>query len=119
MIFVGYPRCSTSRKAEQWMKDNNFEYEFRHIVEDNPTKEEIEKWHKQSGLDIKRFFNTSGIKYRELNLKDKLKDMSDEEKYQLLATDGMLVKRPIIINGDKVAPGFKEDEWIKVTENKK
>lgn len=111
MLFNGYPRCSTSRKAEKWLQENNVSYDFRDIVKDNPTAEEIEKWHKLSGLDIKRFFNTSGLKYRELQLKDKLKDMSDEEKYQLLATDGMLVKRPLVIDGSKVLIGFREKEW--------
>lgn len=116
MMFIGYPKCSTSKKAEQWLKDNGFAYKFRNIVEENPTEDELRTWHKKSKLDIKRFFNTSGLKYRELNLKDRLKHMSDDEKYALLATNGMLVKRPILINGDRIITGFNESEWVKFTE---
>ena len=116
MMFIGYPKCSTSKKAEQWLKDNGFTYKFRNIVEENPTEDELRTWYKKSKLDIKRFFNTSGLKYRELNLKDRLKHMSDDEKYAILATDGMLVKRPILINGDRIITGFNESEWVKFTE---
>ena len=116
MMFIGYPKCSTSKKAEQWLKDNGVAYKFRNIVEENPTEDELRTWHKKSKLDIKRFFNTSGLKYRELNLKDRLKHMSDDEKYALLATDGMLVKRPILINGDRIITGFNESEWVNFTE---
>jgi arsenate reductase len=115
-LLVCYPKCSTCKKAEKFLKDHNFEYDYRDIKEDNPNKEEIKKWHELSGLDIKKFFNTSGQVYRNLGLKDKLKSMSLEEKYELLASDGMLVKRPILIIGDKVTVAFKEDyreEFIK------
>lgn len=115
-LLVCYPKCSTCKKAEKFLKDHNFEYDYRDIKEDNPSKEEIKKWHELSGLDIKKFFNTSGQVYRNLGLKDKLKSMSLEEKYELLASDGMLVKRPILIIGDKVTVAFKEDyreEFIK------
>lgn len=111
ILFVEYPKCSTCKKAEKWLGEQGVEFEPRHIVEENPTAEELSLWHKKSGLGIKRFINTSGMKYRELGLKDKLAGMSDEEVYALLATDGMLVKRPIIVGEDFVLPGFKEAEW--------
>ena len=97
MLFVNYPKCSTCRKAKKWLDEQNIEYESRHIVEDNPTADELRKWWEISDLPLKRFFNTSGMKYRELKLKDKLPDMSEDEQLDLLATDGMLVKRPIIV----------------------
>jgi arsenate reductase len=112
MIFVGYPKCSTSRKAEKWLQDRNISYEFRHIAEDNPSYEELKKWHESSGLDLKRFYNTSGRLYKSMNLKDQIPSMSLEEQYQLLSTDGLLVKRPIVIDGNTVLVGFKEQEWI-------
>lgn len=111
MLFVQYPKCSTCRKAKNWLDEHNIEYESRHIVEDNPKADELQKWHEISGLPLKRFFNTSGMKYRELKLKDKLPDMDNQEKYDLLATDGMLVKRPIVVADDFVLVGFKVKEW--------
>lgn len=111
MLFIEYPKCSTCKKAKKWLESHELEFEDRHIVEENPTKEELEKWISRSGLDIKRFFNTSGMKYRDLGLKDKLADMTEEEKLTLLASDGMLVKRPIIVGEQVVLAGFKEKEW--------
>ena len=111
MLFVQYPKCSTCRKAKNWLDEHDIEYESRHIVEDNPKAEELQKWHEISGLPLKWFFNTSGMKYRELKLKDKLPDMDNQEKYDLLATDGMLVKRPIVVADDFVLVGFKVKEW--------
>ncbi len=111
--FIEYPKCSTCQKAGKWLKEHGVEYTDRHIVENNPTKEELTQWIKLSGLPIKRFFNTSGMKYKELGLKDRLPSMSDEEQIALLATDGMLVKRPLLVGGDFVVPGFKEKEWAK------
>lgn len=110
-LFVCYPKCSTCKKAENWLKENEISYELRNIKENRPSKEELEAWHKKSGLELKRFFNTSGMLYREMQLKDKLPSMSDEEKLELLATDGKLVKRPILVTEDKVFVGFKEKEW--------
>lgn len=110
-IFVCYPRCTTCKKAEKWLSENGIAAKVRDIKEDNPTEKELRQWHKKSGLPLKRFFNTSGLKYKELSLKDKLPSMSEEEQYKLLATDGMLVKRPILVDGDKVLVGFKEQEW--------
>lgn len=110
-LFVCYPKCSTCKKAENWLKENEISYELRNIKENRPSKEELEAWHKRSGLELKKFFNTSGMLYREMQLKDKLPSMSDEEKLELLATDGMLVKRPILVTEDKVFVGFKEKEW--------
>lgn len=110
-LFIEYPKCTTCQKAKKWLVDNKIEFEDRHIVEKNPTKDELNNWLKISGYDIKRFFNTSGLKYKELGLKEKLITMSDEEKIELLATDGMLVKRPILVLKDKVLVGFKEKEW--------
>ncbi|MDD6183458.1 MAG: arsenate reductase family protein [Lachnospiraceae bacterium] len=110
-LFVCYPKCSTCKKAENWLKENEISYELRNIKENRPSKEELEAWHKKSGLELKKFFNTSGMLYREMQLKDKLPSMSDEEKLELLATDGMLVKRPILVTEDKVFVGFKEKEW--------
>ena len=111
MLFVNYPKCSTCRKAKKWLDENNIEYESRHIIEDNPAASELREWWKISGLPLKRFFNTSGMKYRELKLKDKLPDMSEDEQLDLLATDGMLVKRPILVGDDVVLVGFKVKEW--------
>lgn len=111
MLFIEYPKCSTCKKAKKWLESHELEFEDRHIVEESPTKEELEKWISRSGLDIKRFFNTSGMKYRDLGLKDKLADMTEEEKLTLLASDGMLVKRPIIVGEHVVLAGFKEKEW--------
>lgn len=108
---IQYPKCSTCKKAVKFLQDNNVEFESRDIKENNPTAEELKKWHEMSGLPLKRFFNTSGLKYKELGLKDKLPQLSEEEQYQLLATDGMLVKRPILIGQDFVLVAFKETEW--------
>lgn len=111
MLFIEYPKCTTCKKAKKWLDDNGISYSDRHIKEDNPTVDELKKWHRKSGLPLKRFFNTSGNLYKELQLKDKLPDMSEEEQYALLATDGMLVKRPIVVTEDVVLTGFKESEW--------
>ncbi len=111
MLFVEYPKCTTCKKAKKWLDDNHISYTDRHIKEDNPTAEELKEWHARSGLPLKRFFNTSGNLYKEMGLKDKLPSMSEEEQYALLATDGMLVKRPILVTEDVVLVGFKEAEW--------
>ena len=112
ILFVEYPKCTTCKKAKKWLEEQGVEFESRHIVEENPTAEELADWHKRSGLAIKRFVNTSGVKYRELQLKDKLSEMTDEEICDLLATDGMLVKRPILVGEGFAVPGFKEAEWM-------
>ena len=111
MLFVEYPKCTTCKKAKKWLDDNKLTYTDRHIKEEKPTIEELKEWHKKSGLPLKRFFNTSGNLYKELGLKDKLPTMTEEEQYELLATDGMLVKRPIIETEEKVFTGFKEEVW--------
>ena len=111
MLFICYPKCTTCQKAKKWLDENGISYEFRDIKENNPTLAEIREWHKKSGLTLKKFFNTSGLLYKSMQLKDKLQDMSEEEQYKLLSSDGMLVKRPILISGDKVLVGFKEEEW--------
>ena len=111
MLFVCYPRCSTCAKARKWLDEHEIAYDFRDIKEDNPTADEIAAWQAKSGLPMKKFFNTSGMLYREMNLKDKLKTMSDEEMVSLLATDGMLVKRPILVTDDTVLVGFKEAQY--------
>lgn len=114
LLFVCYPRCTTCKKAEQWLAEKEIAIKVRDIKEDNPTEKELRKWHKNSGLPLKRFFNTSGVKYKELGLKDKLPSMSEDEQYALLATDGMLVKRPLLVGNKKVLVGFKEKEWLEV-----
>lgn len=108
-----HPKCSTSNKAKRWLDDNGFEYTNRHIVESNPTYEEIKEWHAKSGLPLKRFFNTSGLLYRNMNLKEKLPEMTEDEQIKLLSTNGMLVKRPVVIDDVKgaILVGFKETEW--------
>ena len=111
MLLVCYPRCKTSKKAQKWLDEHGVSYDYRDIKEDNPTESELRDWLDKSGLDVKRFFNTSGQLYKSMGLKDKLPDMSVYEKLRLLATDGMLVKRPILIDGGSVLVGFKEDEW--------
>lgn len=111
MLFLEYPKCSTCQKAKKWLDTNNVVYEYRHIKEQNPSKEELKIWHEKSGLPLKKFFNTSGLLYKDLKLKDKLPTMSEAEMYELLATDGMLVKRPLIIGDAFVLVGFKEAEW--------
>lgn len=112
MLFVGYPKCNTSRKAEKWLQDKNIPYDFRHIAEEKPSYEEIKEWHAKSGLPLKRFYNTSGRLYKTMNIKEKIAGMSEDEQYRLLSQDGLLVKRPILVDGDTVLVGFKEEEWI-------
>jgi arsenate reductase len=111
MIFVCYPKCTTCQKARKWLNENDVVFEERNIKENNPTLQELKDWHNKSGMPLKKFFNTSGMLYRELKLKDKLPTMSDEEQYNLLASDGMLVKRPILVGDNFVLVGFKEGDW--------
>lgn len=111
MLFIEYPKCSTCKKAKKWLDEKQIPYADRHIVEENPTYEELKEWYQKSGMPLKKFFNTSGLLYKELQLKDKLKDMSEEEQLKLLSTNGMLVKRPLVVDGDTVLTGFKESEW--------
>lgn len=111
MLFLQYPKCSTCRKAKKWLDEHHVAYEERHIAEDRPTYDELKEWYERSGLPLKRFFNTSGVLYKNMQLKDKLPAMSEEEQLKLLATDGMLVKRPLVITDDVVLTGFKEAEW--------
>lgn len=111
MLFVNYPKCSTCKRARKWLEDHDIDFDSRHIVEENPTAVELKLWLKKSDLPLKRFFNTSGQIYRKLELKNKLPDMSENEQLDLLATDGMLVKRPILVSDDFVLVGFKENEW--------
>lgn len=111
MLFLEYPKCSTCKKAKKWLDEHQVAYDDRHIVEENPTFEELKDWHGRSGMSLKKFFNTSGMLYKEMKLKDKLPNMSEEEQLQLLATNGMLVKRPLIVDGNTVITGFKEAEW--------
>ena len=111
MLFLCYPKCSTCQKAKRWLEENQVTYTERNIVEENPTYEELMTWYQKSGLPLKRFFNTSGLLYKEMQLKDKLPDMSEQEQLELLATNGMLVKRPLIIEDNMVLVGFKEAEW--------
>ena len=114
MLFLEYPPCTTCKKAKKWLQDSGLEFTARHIKEQNPTAEEISAWQEKSGLELKKFFNTSGMIYRDLGLKDKLPGMSREEQLQLLASDGMLVKRPILVTEDTVLVGFREKEWEKL-----
>ena len=111
MLFVHYPKCSTCKKAMNWLDEHNVEFDQRHIVEDNPTVDELRLWHKMSDLPLRRFFNTSGMLYRDMGLKDKLTNMSEDEMYELLASNGMIVKRPLLVLDDTVLVGFKEKEW--------
>lgn len=113
-LFIHYPKCSTCQKAKKWLETNGVEFVGRHIVEENPTVEELTRWIERSGLPVKKFFNTSGMKYKELGLKDKLPAMSQEEQIVLLASDGMLVKRPLLVDEDIVLIGFKEAQWAEV-----
>lgn len=113
MQFICYPKCSTCQKARKWLEANHLEFTERHIVEENPSYEELKKWYAESGLPLKKFFNTSGMLYKEMQLKDKLPAMSEEEQLKLLAMNGMLVKRPLIVNGNMILIGFKEAEWKK------
>lgn len=112
MLFIYYPKCSTCQKAKKWLDEHNIKYTERHIVEKNPTYEELKEWNAKSGLPLKKFFNTSGLLYKEMQLKDKLPTISEEEQLKLLAGNGMLVKRPLIVKEDMVLIGFKETEWI-------
>jgi len=111
MLFVCYPRCTTCKKAQKWLDENQVDYTFRDIKEDNPTLAELKDWHARSGLPLKKFFNTSGQLYRSMELSKKLKDMSEEEQFALLASDGMLVKRPLVVAEGEVLVGFKEADW--------
>ena len=111
MLFVCYPKCTTCQKSAKWLEEQGIEVTVRDIKQDNPTEAELRAWHKLSGLPLKRFFNTSGLQYKALGLKDKLPAMSEDEQFALLATDGMLVKRPLLVGEDFALPGFKQAEW--------
>ena len=113
MLFIEYPKCTTCKKAKKWLEDHGVEFTDRHIVEDNPTYEELKEWYEKSGLPLKKFFNTSGMLYKDMKLKDKLPEMSEEEQLKLLASNGMLVKRPIVSEKEKgiYITGFKEAQW--------
>lgn len=111
MLFISYPKCSTCQRAQKWLDGRGLSYEMRDIKNDNPTEEQLKEWFQKSGLPLKKFFNTSGILYKEMKLKDKLPTMSEAEQLKLLASDGMLVKRPILVTEDTVLTGFKEAEW--------
>lgn len=113
-IFIEYSKCSTCKNAKKWLKENKVEFKERNIVEETPTVEELTKWIKKSGKEIKKWFNTSGLKYKELNLKERVQNMTEAEKIEVLASDGMLVKRPILISDKGVLIGFKEEEWKKL-----
>ena len=114
MLFLEYPPCSTCKKAKKWLMDHGVEFTARHIKENNPSYEELKQWQEGSGLPLKKFFNTSGLVYKSLGLKDKLPTMTREEQLDLLASNGMLVKRPIVVTGDAVLVGFKEKDWEKL-----
>lgn len=114
MLFIEYPKCSTCKKAKKWLDDHDITYTDCHIVEDNPTYDELKEWYIRSGLPLKKFFNTSGMLYKEQKLKDRLPEMSEDEQLHLLATNGMLVKRPIVVTDDGILVGFKEAEWEKL-----
>jgi len=111
MLFICYPKCSTGQKAKKWLDEHHLNYTERHIVEKNPSYDELKEWVSKSGLPLKKFFNTSGLLYKEMKLKDKLPTMSEDEQLQLLATNGMLVKRPLVIGDEAILVGFKENEW--------
>ena len=111
MLFVCYPKCTTCQKAQKWLEEKGVEYQFRDIKQEKPTEQELRQWHAMSGLPLKRFFHTSGLQYKALGLKDKLPSMSEDEQFALLATDGMLVKRPLLVGADFALPGFKPAEW--------
>ncbi len=111
MQFICYPKCTTCQKAQKWLDAQGVAYDLRHIADNRPTEAELRRWHAQSGLPLKRFFNTSGLLYKSLALKDKLPTMTEDEQYTLLATDGMLVKRPLLVDGDTVLVGFKQEAW--------
>lgn len=111
MLFVYYPKCSTCQKAKKWLEEKGISYDERNIKTENPSQEELTEWYRKSGLPLKRFFNTSGMLYKEMKLKDRLPGMDEEEQLKLLATDGMLVKRPLVVDGNVALTGFKEGEW--------
>ena len=111
MLFISYPKCSTCQKAKKWLDEHSVEYTERHIVEDNPSYEELKLWYERGGLPLKKFFNTSGTLYKEMELKNNLPEMSEEKQLELLSTNGMLVKRPLVVDDTKVLVGFKESEW--------
>lgn len=113
-IFIEYPKCSTCKKAKKWLEENNVEFIDRNIIEETPTIQELNEWILKSGLEIRKWFNTSGLKYKELNLKDKLVTMSDKEKIELLSSDGMLIKRPILILEKGILVGFREEKWKEI-----
>ena len=114
MLVLCYPKCTTCQKAVKWLEEKGVSYTYRNIKEQNPTYEELKAWYERSGLPLKRFFNTSGLQYKALGLKDKLPAMSEEEQLRLLATDGMLVKRPLLVDDRGISPGFKEPEWLAI-----
>ena len=114
MLFVCYPKCSTCMKAKKWLEEKEIEFEQRDIKEENPSAEELKAWHEKSGFPLKKFFNTSGMLYKEMQLKDRIPNMSEDEQIELLASDGMLVKRPILVQNEKVLVGFKEKEWQEI-----
>ncbi len=114
MLFIEYPKCTTCQKAKKWLDDSRIEYTDRHIVENNPTYDELKKWFEKSDLPIKKFFNTSGLLYKSMNLREKLPEMTEDEMLRLLATNGMLVKRPLVIGDGFVLTGFKEKEWEEI-----
>lgn len=116
-ILIWYPKCSTCKKAKDWLDLHNIQYETRHIVEENPTKEELENWYQQNQYELKKFFNTSGILYKEKNLKEKLPMMTEKEKLELLSSNGMLVKRPLLLTDKGILIGFKEKEWKEILLN--
>ena len=113
MLFICYPKCTTCQKAQKWLDEHHIDYELRDIKSENPTEEELRVWHKKSGLPLKKFFNTSGLLYKDLQLKDKLPDMPEEKQIALLASDGMLVKRPLLVGDSFVLAGFKKEDWEK------
>ena len=116
MLFIQYPPCSTCKKAKAWLDEKGISYTDRNIKENNPTYEELKAWYERSGMPLKKFFNTSGLLYKSMNLKDRLGDMTEEEQLRLLASDGMLVKRPLVISDTVILTGFREKEWEKLAE---
>ena len=116
MQFICYPKCTTCQKAKKWLDERGISYTDRHIKLENPTREELQTWHRESGLPLKRFFNTSGMRYKELGLKDRLPTMTEQEQYELLSSDGMLVKRPLLLGPGFVLTGFREAEWVQALE---
>lgn len=110
-LFIHYPKCSTCQKAKKWLENNNISFTERNIIEETPTSQELKEWTERSGKEVKKFFNTSGLRYKELNLKEKLNEMTLEEKIKLLASDGMLIKRPLLVTDKEIYTGFRENEW--------